>query len=78
MLGIYGEVFPYLLYAISAEVHFNCIHYLFTTQTMFSLVFMKIPIGQRLKPADATGVSSTNIKRLQKVTLDTDEAAFSN
>ena len=45
--------FPLLSYSISAEVHFNFIHYLFTwmscEHTTFYLVFMKIPKWKRLR-----------------------------
>ena len=48
-----GEVFPLLLNAISAKVHFKFIHYLFTCisceQTTFSLVFVKMPKRKRLR-----------------------------
>ena len=45
--------FSHILYALSAEAHFNVIHYLFTwmscKQTTFSLMFMKMLRGKRLR-----------------------------
>ena len=53
MHRMYGEIFPPLLYAISTEVHFNFIHYLFTwmscKHTTFSLMFVKMPKQKRLR-----------------------------
>ena len=45
--------FSHLLYALSTEIHFNVIHYLFTwmscKQTMFSLVLVRMQRGKRTR-----------------------------
>ena len=50
MHGMLGEEFPSLLYTISAEAHFNYIHYLFMwmscEHTTFSLIFVNMPTGR--------------------------------